>query len=110
MDAIELIFIIFAAMPIIAQPFSTYILNTIEFSNSQIELISADSFDCGIAHFEHGREHRVVGGTNVFGWKYPWYGALIHTRRGQLACGANLISSKHLLTAAHCYDDYRKCN
>lgn len=82
-------------------------LNSTEF---KLVFVDADSFDCGIAHFENGRKHRIVGGTNVFGWKYPWYGALIHAESGQLACGANLISSKHLLTAAHCYDDYRKWN
>lgn len=44
----------------------------------------------------------------MYGWKYPWYGVLIHAETGRPNCGANLISTKHLLTAAHCYDDYRE--
>lgn len=61
---------------------------------------------CGIENYSSNP--RIVGGTNSYGWKYPWYGLLNSTDDNMAYCGASLISAKHFLTAAHCYDQYCK--
>ncbi|XP_065332045.1 trypsin-1-like [Cloeon dipterum] len=47
---------------------------------------------------------RVVGGNVTMPNEFPWVVAL--ERRNKFYCGATLISSKHVLTAAHCIDGF----
>lgn len=50
-----------------------------------------------LQHFERKhRQQRVIGGERVVDGDYPWFA---YSNAG---CGASLISSKHILTAAHC--------
>ena len=46
---------------------------------------------------------RIVGGSDTTAFQYPWYA----TTTGETAlCGATLIASNLLLTAAHCQGDF----
>jgi secreted trypsin-like serine protease len=45
---------------------------------------------------------RVVGGNVTHPNEFPWVVAL--EKKNRFYCGATLISSKHVLTAAHCID------
>lgn len=68
------------------------------------------SISCGIGSYSYLNGHnRIIGGTNTYGWRYPWYGVLLSIDDNfQANCGASLISARHFLTAAHCFDQYRK--
>jgi len=63
---------------------------------------AADPCECGLAK----TSRRIVGGTEVQPPDhYPWMVALILKRNGALSqfCGASLISTQWLLSAAHCF-------
>ncbi|CAL8093644.1 unnamed protein product [Orchesella dallaii] len=45
---------------------------------------------------------RIVGGRPAVSGEFPWQVAMI--RRGQQFCGASLLDSKNVLTAAHCVE------
>lgn len=47
-----------------------------------------------------GRTNRIVGGDETSANDYPWMVGLY--RNNRLYCGGALISTKHVLTAAHC--------
>lgn len=47
----------------------------------------------------------IIGGNEVVRKKWPFLVALILASNGKYFCGGNLISSKHVLTAAHCMHD-----
>ncbi|XP_030751742.1 trypsin-7-like [Sitophilus oryzae] len=51
---------------------------------------------CGVAL----KHKRIVGGVETLVNEYPWMVALQYNNR--FYCGASLINSKYLLTAAHC--------
>ena len=48
--------------------------------------------------------HRIVGGTEADINEFPWtVGLYTHYRcKGLPVCGGSLISTQHVLTAAHC--------
>lgn len=49
-------------------------------------------------------DERIVGGSEINANRYPWLTALVqHGNPSKLICGGTLISSKHILTAAHCF-------
>ena len=54
--------------------------------------------NCGIAR----RETRIVGGIETEAQEYPWQAALVHPGEKAPWCGGSLVSSQHVLTAAHC--------
>lgn len=54
----------------------------------------------------NNRVKRIIGGNNSYGWKYSWYCVLITVSDGDANCGASLITTNYLLTAAHCFDEY----
>ena len=45
---------------------------------------------------------RIVGGKEVFKNEYPWLVALVQKGKSNAFCGGALISSRIVLTAAHC--------
>ena len=49
---------------------------------------------------------RVVGGFQVSPFSVPWQVALAHPLLSKPFCGGTLISSRHVLTAAHCTNTY----
>ncbi|MEE6512245.1 hypothetical protein FKM82_019180 [Ascaphus truei] len=51
-------------------------------------------------------DHRIVGGMLCKLGHCPWQ-VLIYTARGQDFCGGSLISSRWVLSAAHCFEDIR---
>lgn len=51
---------------------------------------------CGV----RGRGNRIVGGRETGPNEYPWVVGL--WRQGTIACGATLVSSSFVMTAAHC--------
>lgn len=54
---------------------------------------------CGTVSFAGGL---VVGGTSTVRGQWPFLAALTLSSNGAFFCGGNLISTKHVLTAAHC--------
>lgn len=55
--------------------------------------------DCGRVSYI---SDRIIGGNEIVRGKWPFLVALIMASDGKYFCGGNLISSKHVLTAAHC--------
>merc|ERR1719481_2069196 len=53
---------------------------------------------CGVA-----KDNRVVGGEETEINKYPWMVGILNQAKSQ-HCGASLIASRFVLTAAHCFD------
>lgn len=48
---------------------------------------------------------RIVGGSQAINGSWPWQASL--QRRGKHRCGASLVTSRHVITAAHCVESNR---
>jgi len=51
---------------------------------------------------QKGTANRIVGGEATEANEYPWQVALVSSNGRRPFCGGTLISSQHVLTAAHC--------
>ncbi|KAL7025999.1 hypothetical protein ACKWTF_013735 [Chironomus riparius] len=51
-----------------------------------------------------GREQKIVGGSETLPNELPWVAALF--KQNKLYCGAAIISTRFLLTAAHCVSNF----
>ena len=49
------------------------------------------------------RAHKIVGGEATDANEYPWQVALVEKGKTKPFCGGSLISSKHVLSAGHCF-------
>ena len=57
--------------------------------------------DCGVPEVSKGR---IVGGKEVSPYSIPWQVGFIMLGFPRPLCGGTLISSNHVLSAAHCFD------
>ncbi|XP_067652588.1 serine proteinase stubble-like [Haliotis asinina] len=74
---------------------------------------AASSTDCGVSSINPARDFplirfilrqwRIVGGINAQSGEFPWM-AIVSANGG--LCGGSIINSTHILTAAHCVDDF----
>ncbi|TMW51495.1 hypothetical protein DOY81_003400 [Sarcophaga bullata] len=66
------------------------------------------AFSCGVSR---GTTNRVVGGNEAKKGNYPWMAALGYrneydAKTLQFLCAGSLISSKYVITSAHCINGY----
>ncbi|XP_061388803.1 uncharacterized protein LOC133323915 [Musca vetustissima] len=95
--------------PIPQQPVGPIILTTPRPTSpvgptNQLPPSQATMETCGISR---GNTNRVVGGTEARRGAYPWMAALgyrdeLNPTTIKFLCGGSLISSKYVLTSAHC--------
>merc|ERR1712215_567094 len=66
----------------------------------------SSSCKCGVPQVDR---NRIIGGKPATKNEYPWLVALVEIGKTQPFCGGTLLSSKTVLTAAHCkvVQDYR---
>ena len=62
-----------------------------------MSLIVAECY-CGLTE----RATRIVGGEDTEVNEYPWQAGLVHRGQNIVWCGGSLVSSKWVITAAHC--------
>merc|ERR1719234_2231211 len=59
---------------------------------------------CGVKGGESGSDY-IVGGQETNEHEYPWQVGIVSRNSRSPWCGGTLISSTHVLTAAHCFED-----
>ena len=57
---------------------------------------------CNCTCGETQRATRIVGGEETEVSEYPWQAGLVSKGSSSVWCGGSLVSSKWVLTAAHC--------
>lgn len=63
------------------------------------------NIDCGKVVYSTGY---VIGGKGTERGQWPFLVALINLETNKFMCGGNLITTKHVLTAAHCIQNKNK--
>ncbi|KAM4703778.1 suppressor of tumorigenicity 14 protein [Rhinophrynus dorsalis] len=63
-----------------------------------------DTTRCNCGKRPFTRKTRIVGGVNADVGEWPWQVSL-HTKHDGHTCGASLVSSTILISAAHCFQD-----
>uniref|UniRef100_A0A0B6XZD4 Peptidase S1 domain-containing protein n=1 Tax=Arion vulgaris TaxID=1028688 RepID=A0A0B6XZD4_9EUPU len=64
--------------------------------------INSKSKECGVPVL--GRVRRIVGGTQAERCLLPWMVYISRDPGKDDLCGGTLVSDRHVITAAHCYD------
>ncbi|XP_014253068.1 trypsin-1-like [Cimex lectularius] len=72
------------------------IVLTIHVSGKNIRSGKSCNCVCGVGD----RKQRIIGGKRSEAHEFPWIASL--SLNGTFYCGASLLTSRHLLTAAHC--------
>ncbi|KAM9853561.1 transmembrane protease serine 4a isoform 2-T2 [Aulostomus maculatus] len=65
-------------------------------------VVSLSCSDCGLV----GSQDRIVGGTDAVIEDWPWQVSL--QQGGHHTCGGSLVSTRWVVTAAHCFSDSKK--
>lgn len=60
--------------------------------------------ECGMAN-KDDLEDRIVGGSLAEPNEYPWIVAIMNTHQNQIWCGGSIITTEHILSAAHCFQE-----
>ena len=89
---------------------TNYVHNTCNLSLADGSLDDVSNFACGVALGTSSDDAldilgEIVGGYEVKPHSIPWQVGIIDTtgRKGPyLRCGGTLVSSQHIVTAAHC--------
>ncbi|XP_006811145.1 plasma kallikrein-like [Saccoglossus kowalevskii] len=50
-------------------------------------------------------ESRIVGGQDALPGEWPWQAQLYYIPVGNEVCGGTLVGPRHVVSAAHCFDD-----
>ena len=62
------------------------------------------NYQCGIKNMKP--RPYIFGGEETEKNKWPWMASIVNVTSSNLHCGATLISDSHLITAAHCFDNF----
>ena len=65
---------------------------------------------CGIAKSKIPVQSRIVGGKETIINQYPWMAMLRMKTPFKAFCGGTLITSRWVLTAAHCFGEFGEFN
>lgn len=60
--------------------------------------------ECGMANKDDLAD-RIVGGSLAEPNEYPWIVAIMHMNNNQIWCGGSIITTEHILSAAHCFEE-----
>lgn len=73
--------------------------------NSHSQFVYRQNFDCGLAHPQYQNFPALQGGLTIQKGSWPWLVAVYIIQETGISyyCGANLISRKSILGAAHCF-------
>ncbi len=84
------------------------IIDSYIFLASKILCLRNKSYKCHAVHVGCGTRPRkrakIVGGTDAQAGSWPWQVSLQMERYGHV-CGASLVASRWLISAAHCFQD-----
>ncbi len=84
------------------------IIDSYIFLASKILCLHNKSYKCHAVHVGCGTRPRkrakIVGGTDAQAGSWPWQVSLQMERYGHV-CGASLVASRWLVSAAHCFQD-----
>ena len=83
-------------------PSSNFFQNSLPFNRAN----ELSNLDCGRSHTSN-RFARIMGGQDAVPHSYPWMVSLAKRSLNNIhICGGTLITRRHVLSAAHCMEDF----
>ena len=64
---------------------------------------------CGVRHLIPSAKAKIVGGKDADPGAYPWQAQISHKVHGHI-CGGTILTSKFIVSAAHCFPLKRGSN